>query len=301
MIADQAPTARNLVLGVIQLLFILAWALPAFLSLLAVAGRNLQHPRLRASVTADAQGILLRLPAVPFVLCPFQVLREESVPWEEADLSFTSGKRSRLLVSSARSGSAIPSGQFRKSLYEIDDRLRSAYEQVGQAQARIESDDAFTGTSPAALLFAGIACVVGFGIAIVWLMDTGIALANLLSIGAILGVGLIGMGVSPRKRLVIDRRGLFVERGRHLDFIPREILAEARTEYSTWLFGAFESGHVDARVGRSKLRIGFNRLLGLGFPVRDIMTALAGGRLSAARPGVVARGDIGDAATVASA
>ena len=106
------------------------------------------------------------------------------------------------------------------------------------------------------------------------LLDVSTGLVSLLTLGAILGAGLIGMALTASDRILIDRRGLFVGRGRRLDFMPAATLAEARAGYSRSMFGAFESGNVDGRAGGKRLRVGFNRVLGLGLPVRDIMAVL---------------------------
>jgi hypothetical protein len=306
VITDKAQTARQLTIGGVQMLLsmvfgaitaIAAWALitkrvanadgpgslvmlavcaPPFVILLALASRNFQRLHLHASVTANRSGIRLRIPVVPFLLAPYQVLREEFVPWQEASLTFTPAKGSRLLVSRARPEAAIPPGHFLASLYEIDDGLRGAVESLGQAGARVEPQHVFTGTSPAALLIAGFSCVSLFAVLMVWLMDSVPALGAWLGIGSVLGIGLIGMGLAPRKRVVIDQRGLFMERGHRLDFIPRELFPASRIEHSSSLFGAFQSGQVHATVDGSKFTVGFNRVIGLGLPVNEIRAALGG-------------------------
>jgi hypothetical protein len=251
----------------------LAWAAPAFLLLLVFGVRNLHRLRLPAGVAVDARGIVLRLPQIPFVLSPLLAIREHVVPWPEVDLAFTPGRRSRLLVSRSRPEASVASGWFSVSLYDMESALRAAALNAGEEVAHLESTRIFDGSSPTILLIAGAACVGVFGIAILAAPPLGAP----LSLGAILGLALIGMGLTPRKRVIADDRGVLLERGEHLDFIPRESLLEARFEVSRALFGAFQSGHIDTRIGSSKIRLGFNRIFGLGFPVQEVMNAIERG------------------------
>lgn len=301
-VARRAPLARHLLRGILQLalalaaavivgftlfgpvglvtspdhperssaLFGLAWAAPAFLLLTAFGVRNLHRLRLPASVSVDTRGVVLRLPVVPFPLSPLLVVREQVVPWPDVDLAFTPGRRSRLLVSRSRPEAIVASRLFDISLYEMEAGLRAAALNTGQEVQYIQSTQVFTGSSPMVLLIAGGACAGVFGGAMFAVPE----LAAMLSLGLILGLALIGMSLAPRKRVVLDDRGILVERGEQLDFIPREALAQARFELSRSLFGAFQSGYVDTNVGTSRLRVGFNRVFGLGFAVEEVMSAL---------------------------
>jgi len=78
----------------------------------------------------------------------------------------------------------------------------------------------------------------------------------------------------PRQRAILDARGLFLERGLHLDYVTNQAFSESRAEFSSFVFGAFQSGHFDIKVEGQRMRIGFNRVFGFGFAVDEIRRTL---------------------------
>jgi hypothetical protein len=301
VVADEAPRSRNLAVGAAQALIALAsavlivlsiryqlnapagdpdqttgWIVTAFFVVICglcvvFGGRNLQRLNLAAAITADENGVRVCVPRPPFPMAPFQVLSDRVVPWSDVDPTVTNGRNARLLVSPTDPASEIPTGQFEASLAEIDAGVRAAALEFNRPTTGVGIAETFEGSSRLTMLAAGLACVLLGGGAMVALNGGGVTIFFFI---IVLGFGLLGIGLAPRKRATLDRRGLFVERGRKLDFIPAGALAQARKEYSRSLGGLFQSGTIDTSVDGKRVRTGFNRVLGLGFPVQDLFEAI---------------------------
>jgi hypothetical protein len=248
----------------------LAITLPVFLVTALYASRNFQRLAVSAGITANDEGLSLRIPVVPFVMAPYYAVRETFVPWSEVDRRFTPGKESRYFVASTRPESEVPSGTFDRSNYAIDAAIAE------QMQRSDPPQKVLTGSSPAMLLTVGAMVLAVSGGGMVWLFDTAPVLAQLMALPWIFGLALIAMGASPAKRVIIERRGIFLERGAKLDFVPSTAYDSLRVEFEGMQNGAFKSGKVIATVDGKAVTIGFNQVFGFGFPVDDIRAAFAG-------------------------
>jgi hypothetical protein len=254
----------------------LVFTAPLFLVLSIYAFRNFHRLTVHAGITAADAGVSLQVPVVPFVMAPYTTVRETFVPWHEVDRRFTPGKRSKYFIASGRRDTEITPGAFDRSNYEIDNAIAAALQERGLGYGNAPPQQLLAGSSPATLLTVG-GVVAGLSfVAMIAIVESAPPLAGFLSLPFIFGLALIAMGVLPGSRVIIDPRGIFVERGVELDFIPANSYDSLRANFEGMSLGVFKSGKVTAVVDGKNLRVGFNQVFGFGFPVDDIRTAFGG-------------------------
>jgi hypothetical protein len=225
----------------------------------SLAMEVLTKSRSGACVSADGEHLMVELPGeIVRTAFPFTELHALRIP---------TGNHSALEIDSPHGNVVIPP-MFPMSSYALDARIRKLVPHQASPDPLAEIPViARWGTSPVVRGLAIAIAIVAFGAVIATATVSPDHLPGAMGIGLVVAAAMIMLAMSHRGEVILDRRGVFVERGGATAFVA---WPELDLDSLTVTAGPVQT--LEFRAGRhaALARVAINRVFGLGFPLGEI-------------------------------
>ncbi len=279
------------------------WLLAAFVGFLALTGLSTLGLLLwalrvlsrfflaHAGIYVRESTILFRIPCALKWWSPLYRLAVTEIPL--ADLrrtQFTVATKSRWTIQTDHAAIEIPAATFRIGSYTLDTELREILAEklpggrLAPTLAPLRPERAWVASRGRrlAMVIVGLLLIVALVAGFAWLPGNEAAIESFSKLCAapfILGAAMIALSFLYRGRLIVDPRGFFYENGGAVCFLSWEALSQATICITSPALGLGLWQDLDIRsqcsfLSGAKYRIRFNRILGLGFPLREIESVL---------------------------
>jgi hypothetical protein len=258
--------------------FVAAIAIGALLLMVACARIVQRWTMSSCRISIDGDTIVLRLPRrrrwwMPLLprceelrIATAEVRALRILPHDPAVLEIEAGTRTAY----------VPSKLFSVGVFSLDAALR---EVIGSGKwphptARPDELRRWNASTVVqlAMPIVGVALLVA---SMALLIATRGAIGKPALVPFVFGLGLLIAVAFYRGRIVLDARGMFFERGGTTTFVAWSELDVQSLGIRSNLLGAWNELRVEtAKASTAPQRISLNRILGLGFPLRDISSEL---------------------------